>query len=242
MRTTRIGHRLLMPFFACVFAVAIGCSSSSDPAVQSFELYTELESGSSVPVRLNGEIQVEDDDEFADSVRIDSVRVLFSRLVLHRSKDDTTEGPRKVKAGPFVLTWSARGMRRNLGADIEPGLFRRMKLEMHKFSGSEATMYSDDAVFRDFTTGKRSTMIVDGVVFVDGEAQPFRVTSERTGNVFVEFEPPVEVTESGTQSVVMSMDMIASLKVTGGIRNPRLPKTLEAIEAAIWTTTKIRKR
>ncbi len=242
MRTTHVVHLALMPLIACVAAITIGCSSSSDPAEQSFEIYTELESAAGVPIRHSGEIQVEDDGEFADSVRVDSVRVLFSRLVLHRSKDDTTEGPRKVKAGPFVLTWSARGMRRDLGADIEAGVFRRMKLEMHKFSGSEATMYSDNPIFRDFTTGKRSTMIVDGVVFVDGKAEPFRVSSERTGNVFVEFDPPVEVTEAGTQGIVMSMDMIASLRVTGGIRNPRLPKALEAIEAGIWSNTKIRKR
>jgi len=234
-----VHFRLMMTTFVALFG--IGCSTSNEPAAPTFELYTELEASSAIPMVHSGTVQV-DDGDLVDSLRIDSVRVLFSRMILHRSKDDSTQGPRNTKAGPMVLTWSKAGMRRDLSADIEAGLYKRLKLEMHKFSGSEATTYAGHPVYGDFATDKRSCMIVDGVAFIGGKAEPFRVSSGKSGNIFMTFEPPIQVTESGTQGIVLSMDMVSKFKVTGGIRNPKLPKTLDAIEEILESGLSFRKR
>lgn len=239
MFRSKVPSVVLAAFKSVLF---VACSSSNEPVTQSFEVYTELVSGSAVPIIHGGTVQVDDEGEFVDSVRIDSVRVLFSRLILHRSKDDTVPGPRNVKAGPLVVTWSAKGMRRDVGADIEPGTYRRLKMEMHTFSGSEAAQYVGHPVFGDFASDKRSTMIIDGVAFVAGKAEAFRIASRKTSNVFVAFDPPAQITESGTQGVVLSMDMASRFKVSGGIRNPKLPKALEALEDALESAISFRKK
>jgi len=216
------------------------CSSSTDPVEPSLRIYTDVESPT-VQSSVSGpgsEVQ----GFGIDSLRVDSVRILFSRLILHKSNADTMPKSRNTKAGPLVMTWSRTGVQRNIGADIEAGVYRKMKMEMHSFSGSEAQTYASDPAFKDFADPDRFTIIVDGTVFEGGSGQPFRLTSKQKANLFVLFDPDLVIQEEGTAEMVLAFDAVAVFKASGSLFDPRTPAGKAIFDARFPNMFKFRKK
>ncbi len=141
-----------------------------------------------------------------DSIHIDSVRVLLSRLKFKRTDEDTNSGGRDVKTGPAVLGFKDGKITAVFKSAIPVGIYDRVKLEKHKFSSSEVDQYKNDPVFGDFAYPEKLTLIIDGTAFVDGEEKAFTLTDDATENFWIGFEPAIEVKEDQTTTVDILFD------------------------------------
>ena len=177
-----------------------------------------------------------------DSIRITRVRALFSRIKLHGSTEDTSDiAGRVVKAGPVVLTWSNDTVTAAFAAPLPAGLYDRMKLELHKFTASEAATYRNDTTFADFATEKdRVTLIIDGMSWSDDVATPFTLTSDRTENIWISVRPPFEITASSTTSVVIDTDLVDVFRIGGSLLHPSNSAVRTQLHTRLRTLLRLR--
>lgn len=140
-----------------------------------------------------------------DSITVDRVRILLSRLKFKRASEDTTKG-RDVKTGPAVVTFEADTVVVVFKEAIPVGTYDRVKLEKHKFSSNEANQYKDHPVFGDFAFPDKLTLIIDGSVWIDGEEKPFTFTDDATENMWIDFVPNLEVAEGQSTTVDIFFD------------------------------------
>jgi len=227
---------------AMVVAIALiaGCTSSSDPSPEPrLEMRTSMSSdmvkASSVKT---GAVQ---GGLFADSIRVDSVRILISRIKLKRSDEDTTNGGRDVKTGPALIVFARAGVRTAFNTPIPTGTYDKIKLEMHKFSGSEAEQYRNDPVFRDFATD-RVTVIVDGTVYEGGTGTAFRLENDDTENLWMKFDPSISITASTTTSVTLDFDAVQVFRAGGSLLHPRDPRAGGLLKERLKLAFKLTKR
>jgi hypothetical protein len=178
-----------------------------------------------------------------DSIRITRVRALFSRIKLHGSTEDTSDiAGRVVKAGPVVLTWSNDTVTAAFAAPLPAGLYDRMKLELHKFTASEAATYRNDTTFADFATDKdRVTLIIDGISWKDSVGTPFTLASDRTENLWVVLEPYFEITASSTMTVVLDFDAVELFRIGGRVINPNNTQVKTLLQTRLRTLLRLRK-
>lgn len=178
-----------------------------------------------------------------DSIRITRVRALFSRIKLHGSTEDTSDiAGRVVKAGPVVLTWSNDTVTAAFAAPLPAGLYDRMKLELHKFSASDAATWRNDTTFADFATASdRVTLIIDGVTWKDSVMTPFTLASDRTENLWVVLEPYFEITASSTTTVVLDFDAVELFRIGGRVINPNNTQVKTLLQTRLRTLLRLRK-
>jgi hypothetical protein len=178
-----------------------------------------------------------------DSIRITRVRALFSRIKLHGSTEDTSDiAGRVVKAGPVVLTWSNDTVTAAFAAPLPAGLYDRMKLELHKFTASEAATWRNDTTFADFATASdRVTLIIDGVTWKDSVMTPFTLASDRTENLWVVLEPYFEITASSTTTVVLDFDAVELFRIGGRVINPNNTQVKTLLQTRLRTLLRLRK-
>lgn len=219
-----------------LLAITVGCSednvSSNSPQLQ---IQTEID-GVSLTGSAMKDIAVQA-GENVDSVHITKVRVLLSQIKLQTTKDDSVNGGRTVKAGPAVLTFDSSGTKTFMQTDIPEGSYRRMKLEFHKFSGSEADQHKNTPEFADFITPDRVTAIVDGFKYKDGVRTAFSFRSDKTANVTMWFFPPFDTKNGATSRVVIRVQPSGFLKKAAKILDPadnvNKSDIIEAFEKAI---------
>jgi hypothetical protein len=140
-----------------------------------------------------------------DSITVDRVRILLSRLKFKRASEDTTQG-RDVKTGPAVVTFEADTVVVVFKDAVPVGTYDRVKLEKHRFSSNEVEKYKNDPVFGDFAYPDKLTLIIDGSVWSDGEEKPFTFTDDATENMWIDFVPNLEVTEGQATAVDIYFD------------------------------------
>lgn len=143
--------------------------------------------------------------EVADSVIVTRVRVLVERMILHPEGSKDSADDRSVKAGPFLLLADSTGTRVSASARLTPGLYSKLKYEIHRFSSSEIASYKNDPQFADFVSDGRYSVIIDGHVVANGTRRSFQYRSDVTSNVEVSLGS-FSVPESGnvTASIVFS--------------------------------------
>lgn len=140
-----------------------------------------------------------------DSITVNRVRILLSRLKFKRVADDTTQG-RDVKTGPAVVTFEADSIVVVFKEAVPVGTYDRVKLEKHKFSSNQVDQYKNDPVFGDFAYPDKLTLIIDGSVWSNGEEKPFTFTDDATENMWIDFVPNLDVTEGQTTTVDIYFD------------------------------------
>lgn len=175
-------------------------------------------------------------NEGIDSIRVDSIQVLFSRIKLHwsddvdddnddadsvGSDDDADRQRGTVKTGPMVLTWRRGTISTAFSAPVPTGRFDKIKFEMHKASGSEEREWLQSPVLAPFVQPEPATVLLHGSVYQDGRKETFVVRSKRTKNLWMKFEPYVEITASTTTTIEMSFDAVRMFRVGGSLIDPR---------------------
>ncbi len=180
-----------------------------------------------------------------DSLVVTNVRILISRLKLHRDHDEDNCGcGNDVKTGPFVLEIGPRGPRGVKFVSIPPGRYRKAKLEFHRFASSEIGRYCTDSLFRDFATDERATVVIRGVVYVDGKATPFEFHSDVTANVNIDLDNEVACNagERNTLVIVFDASKIFKHKDLRLVRDPRDKRNKKDIDGEINSCFRMGKR
>lgn len=177
----------------------------------------------------------------ADSLKISRVRILISELKLHRDKADTTTGDNTVKVGPILMTIDSAGTRTFTTGTVPAGSYDKVKFEFHRFSSSEVANYLNDTNFADFVTNERSTFVIEGMVYNDGQATPFEYKSDATANLSLKFDTPIDLTAGGSATIVVVVDPVAVFK-DGQVLDPRDPSNESKIDNGIKSAIKALKR
>ncbi|MBI2793289.1 MAG: hypothetical protein HYX66_01400 [Ignavibacteria bacterium] len=157
-----------------------------------------------------------------DSIRVDSVRILIKRIKLLRSEDDTTGEGEEVKIGPTVIHFNSDTADTHtlvFTKAIPVGSYRKMKMEMHRFTPGEAADYAADPEFGPFAFPDRLTIIVDGTVYADSASRPFQFTQDWTENFWFEFDPFLDITE-GTTAIEWTFDASRVFKGADRLLDP----------------------
>ncbi|MFP4528709.1 MAG: hypothetical protein ACLFQX_09180 [Candidatus Kapaibacterium sp.] len=230
-------RNIIVMIILLVFAA--GCSDSTGPEEKaSLKVYTTMTS-STVRQSFDKGNDPTVLAERVDSLHIDRVRILVSRLKLK-----ALNGPeRDVKSGPFVLTGdSTFGEFMLTSGEIPPGEYEAVKFEFHRFSGSELEFFRNDAVFGDFATGDRWTAIIDGEYFEDGAAIPFVFRRAFTANLSINLRQPVSVAADEELDIILEIDPREVFMDAGWPLNPDSPDNGNIIEKNIKDAIKANKR
>ena len=224
----------------CLLAV-VSCEDSTAPAQQGTIVVCTNIIGPTVTAAMpDGSTQSPDE---VDSVRVQRIRVLISRIKLHATAEDTSDqAGRDIKAGPAIVTWTRDTLTTVFAAPVSTGRYDRVKLEMHKFSAAEAATYRNDSIFADFATASdRVTLIIDGVTWKDSVMSPFTLASDRTENLWVVLEPYFEITASSTTTVVLDFDAVELFRIGGRVINPSNAQVKTLLQTRLRTLLRLRK-
>lgn len=184
---------------------------------------------STIQVVKNGQIQANE----VDSIKVTMVRILTSRMKLYRSSEDTTSG-RELKAGPFVYDVDSRGNLVELASgNVPAGNYDKIKLEVHRFSSSELSQYANNAVFSDFATQDRYTIIISGRYYKNNTPTDFIFKSKLDANVLLKYEPAINLPEGTTTTISIQIDPKQIFIRDGSILNPTDAKNTNDIENAL---------
>jgi len=203
-------------------ALAIGmmsCKSSTSPTDEgSLSVESTVSTSTVNSMSMKGD-RVE--AATIDSVKIQRVRLLISRIKLQRSDEDTVDGGRDVKAGPGVVTFENGKLNTAFSSTVPVGRYDRLKIEVRPFSPSEAKSYESDPIYEDFAAIGRPSFIVEGTVWSSGVPESFTQTSDNVENLWVKVEPYFEVSKSTTTKLKFDFDAVTWLKVGGSVKDPR---------------------
>jgi hypothetical protein len=223
-----------------VLALLFGCSqesSSPEAAVEvSAQLVSPVVSARSVQPGISplGRSTV-------DSLSIERVRILLTRLKLHAAGEDTAAGGRDLKVGPFVASFTPQ-QQILAGATIPPGTYRWLKMEFHRFSDSEAARYATDSLFRDFVVPERASVLIEGKVFVGDSVVPFVYRSDITANVSLLLDPPASVGESDLLRLLVQFDPQQVFVEGAVVLDPRDQRLESLIDNKLRSALKALKR
>ena len=204
-----------------IVALVSACTSSSDPeSGGAVRMNTQLQNNvvSGVESPKSGDVQGP-----TLTVEIESTRILVSRMKFHKSDDEENEdGSNNVKTGPAVLDFTEGETQVFLDATVPAGTYRKVKLEKHKFSASEAEMYADDPVFGEFAVPTRITLIIDGFVNVNGVESAFTITDPQVENLWIDFNDGLIVEDGGSAQLQIVFDASEAFKDDdGNVLNPQ---------------------
>lgn len=218
-----------------LIATIAGCSDSptnNDQATVTMQ--GEIESAAVTSTAQKGSVLAHGGN-YADSLKITRVRILISELKLHRDKEDSIQGDRMVKTGPIMLQLDPSGAKAFASAPLPAGTYDKLKFEFHRFSSSEISLYLNDTVFADFVTNERSTVVIEGIVYVDGVATPFEFKSGVTANLEFKFDPSVTLNTGANTNlvVVVNAGKIFRESQSTKIHDPRDPRNQSELDGAI---------
>lgn len=228
---------------AIVIAVLFlaSCTDSTSPSDRgTLIIQTNLKSASITSAMPDGSLQ---DSSDIDSITLTRVRILVSRIKLHGVDEDTTDDTgRVIKAGPAVITWTRDSVATVFASALPVGRYDRMKLELHKFSASEADTYRNDPIFADFATIKdRVTVILDGHVWSDSGMTSFTLTTDRTENLWIAVDPYFEIAESSTTNVIIDADAVDVFRLGGSLLHPSNSIVRTQLQTRLRTLLRLRK-
>ncbi|MBK9248923.1 MAG: hypothetical protein IPM69_12615 [Ignavibacteria bacterium] len=217
-----------------VCCIAVSCSEStsvSDTAQVQFYTQMDVNSVTTGSIKPGNSSILK--GVTADSLKISRVRILVSNLKLHLSKEDSNTSGHNVKVGPFLITIDSSGTRLNETSTIPTGNYDRVKFEFHRFSSSEVSTYLNDAVFSDFVTGDRYTIIIDGTVYNGGVATPFTYKSDVTINLSLKFDNDIQFLQNATDGIVLLLRPRIIFKSGTSVLDPRDPGNESDIDNAL---------
>jgi len=238
MRQTLFGMVVVLTTLVCMTSCQNGTDPSDEPRL---EMQTEMTANT--VTATGGKQQVVTGGRLIDSIRIHRTRILISRIKLHTAEDleDDNKG-KDVKVGPAIIDFTRGKVSTLFSTPIPVGRYEKIKLEMHKFSSSDADRYRADGTFGPFVAPERVTLIVDGTLYVNGVAEDFTWTDDQTSNLWIKFSPFIEVTSSSTTSVVLNFDPVVAFRSGGSLLDPKQSDIKDILRARLWSSLFLRRK
>ncbi len=207
----------------------LGCSEelSQQPTL---ELFAHLERSTVTPRALRApESPVA--LPTVDSLRIERVRVLISRILLQPTGSDTTLA-RSLRLAPALALFLPTPQLLLLEAP-PPGSYRWLKFELHRFTESERREYSGNPTLADFLADDRPSIIIEGTLYRRDSAAAFTYRSTVTANVVLALEPPLQLSRDTLQRLLLRFDPAIAFVQNGRILDPRASEQRVVIENAL---------
>lgn len=203
---------------ALIGLFSIGCSDDVVIPEPNFVIEAGLTNPNLVEVRKP--FDKVDKGETVVGLSLRRVRVLVSRIVLHSEQDSAGKDDRTVRTGPFIYEADSLGTRVVSSVSVTPGTYDRLKFEIHRFSSSETAAFENDAAFRDFVTGDRYSVIIEGYVIRKTGASPFVYRSDVTENLKLEYSPALVIGEGAITSSTLKFDVATAFRDDTDILDP----------------------
>ena len=194
-----------------------------------------LESGLINPILVQTPKQSDkvEKGETVIGLSVRKVRVLVSRIALNTSPDSAGTDDRTVKAGPFIYDADSLGGNVISSVNVAPGTYDRLKFEVHRFSSSEIPAFENDVNFRDFVTGDRYSVIIEGYVIRKTGSAPFIFKSNVTSNIKLEYSPALVVGNGAVTTSTLTFDAASAFKDGADIFDPDDERNRSEIENGI---------
>lgn len=177
-----------------------------------------------------------------DSIRIIRIRILMSRLMLFPENSSSSTGV-IFKSDPFVYDLSVSAGEAVLGkSDVPEGIYEKVKLEIHRFSTSELSQYTNDQIFKDFASSDRYTILIEGISYLNGNPSTFTFKSNAVANLALVLEPKLNMKNNTNTKIILQVDPNFFFKKWESILDPNDSKNTTDIENAIINTIKALKK
>ena len=156
----------------------------------------------------------------ATEVKITEVRLLLSRLKFQKAEEDTSDGGHDVKTEPAVAYFTEDDADIVFTEPVPEGIYDRVKLEKHKISSSEVGDYINDPEIGPFVDPDRITLIIEGTVKYGDTEESFTFTDDRTENLWLEFDEPLDVDGDDDAEIVLVFDATEAFKDGNRVLDP----------------------
>jgi hypothetical protein len=146
--------------------------------------------------------------------------------IIFIDRDDGT-----IRVGSFVAEFDGSGEKIISNVNIPPGVYDRIKFEIHKLNENDDPTLLNDSLFGDFVNGGRYTFIVEGFSYVNGVAYKFDFKSSVTAHVTIDINPPATFNANAQYDLRLVFDPKIIFGVPGmKPLDPRDPDNQEVIE------------
>ncbi len=229
---------LLSIFVTAFYLFFTGCSETTDSGNYAIvNIRSEMnQSTVSLAKLLNKEISIQKSE--VDSLRINRVRILLSRIKFHlESENDSLDN--QFNEGPFLFIGDSTGTYFELtNGVLNAGVYEKIKFEIHRFSSNDLSQYVNDAIFKDFATSERYSVIIEGVVYKNGIADNFTYNGTPTANLSLKFEPSIVLQANVTKYLYLQVSPIDLLKSGNSVLDPRDTSNVNDIDNLIKAAIK----
>lgn len=137
----------------------------------------------------------------------DSIIVVRARLVLEHIELKNESDSQHIHTQPFVVDLDLTGGLHDFTLSTIPfGTYSKIEFRVHRVDSSDLSHIpaNEHALFSDFLQGERSSVIIEGTVFMNGAGQPFVFKSRINAEQELEFHPAIVASEShGLVNVTM---------------------------------------
>jgi len=200
----------------------MSCSETVTPSVESV-VRVRAEVGTGMVQSINSSIKIPSVlKSEVDSVKITRVRILLSGIKFHSASETNENTDKAFKTGPFLYDAQIIGNNAIIAeGNLPVGNYNKIKFEIHKFTGSEQTLYQNDITFSEFATNNSYTVIMDGFAYQFGTAFPFTYKSSPTANLSLNLDPNVEISKNISTDIFLQLNPTNFMKIGNSVLDPR---------------------
>lgn len=185
-----------------ISVILFSCSDSTSPDSSSITVQSRM-INAGVSITNN---KSDSNIESVDAIEVTNIRLLLKRIMFHeKTKND--EESNLLKEGPFVAEGDfAENYFQLTTGTLPPGSYDKVKFEIHRFSSSEYSNYSNDPLLKDFATEDRYSVIIEGTVTEGSKKEYFVYYGTVTANLSLQFDPDLTIEKSSDTKVAIEID------------------------------------
>lgn len=227
--------------FIGVATLASSCSDSTTTAEDTGTVQVQSELSSQqvtiVPVTLEkSNSRALASGATVDSLHITSAKFLLSEIKLQQKGPGTEI---KVKTGPAILSVDQQGAKLVTSSPVPVATYNKFNFKFHRLNDQEVQPWLAVPDFADFATNDRATVILEGVVFKNGQSTPFTYSGKVEEDLHFDLDD-VAITTGGTTVIVVRLNTseVFKDKDSGKVLDPRDPDNANKIDSEIKAAIK----
>lgn len=226
----------LLTTAAMLALIFIGCSESTSPTINNLTLI----SGINQTTLGKSAINIKGNELQSDltSIKIETIRILLNNISVKLNDIE-----RNMKLTPVVFTITDSNNSYEFANAVLPsGSLDKIKIEIHRFASSELLSYQNNAIFKDFATNDRYTILIKGKILSGNSDTPFEYKTDIVGNLSFDFNPPINIQDNSNQTIEFQFQSDMVFKNNGELLDPRDPKNRSYIDNQIKNAIKAIKK
>lgn len=228
--------RIYLLVAVLVSLIVNSCSESTSPSINNLTFV----SGINHSTLTKSGIHIKGDELQSEisGIKIESIRILLNNISVKLNNND-----RNIKLTPMVFTITDSNKTFEFANAVLPsGSMDKIKIEIHRFASSELASYQNNAIFKDFATNERFTILIKGKLVSGVTEDPFEYKTDIVGNLTFDFNPPISIQENVNQTIEFQFQSDMVFKSNGELLDPRDSKNKSHIDNQIKNAIKALKK